>query len=172
MKAYVAGPMTGYPEWNFPEFRRWTEALREEGFEVTSPAEIDEEEGFDSSGDGAGFDLEAALNRDVEKVLEADGVALLDGWEESPGAVIEVLAASSKGAPALPVREFLRKFGATAALVMAVVIGAPVAWLTGSALSGNGPQAVAAVADAVPAAEPTARAVVQTVQDNTGAVQE
>lgn len=111
MKVYVAGPMTGYDEWNFPAFAKAARDLRAAGYEVTSPHEIDLEGGFDPSGNGEGFDLRAALERDVEEVLDADGVALLDGWEDSPGAVIEVLAAGSKGAEAKPVREWLRRGG-------------------------------------------------------------
>lgn len=128
-RLYVAGPMTGYADWNFPAFERAAEDLRDEGYEVVSPHEIDLEGGFDPSGDGAGFDLRAALERDVEAVLEADGVALLDGWEQSPGAVIEVLTASSKGAPARPVREWLlgvvTMVAALAALAGGVFLGSP-----------------------------------------------
>lgn len=126
MKVYVAGPMTGYPEWNFPAFENATEALRGAGYEVTSPHEIDLEGGFDPSGDGAGFDLRAALERDVDEVLDADAVALLDGWEESPGAVIEVLTASSKGAQSRPWKEFLRKSarGVATFAVAALMMGA------------------------------------------------
>lgn len=111
--------MTGYPEWNFPAFAEATEELRSVGYEVVSPHEIDLEGGFDPKGGGAGFDLRAALERDVEEVLNADGVALLDGWEESPGAVVEVLAASSTGAPAKRVREWIAAAGA---LLVAVIL--------------------------------------------------
>lgn len=122
-RVYVAGPMTGRDDWNFPEFERATAELREAGFEVQSPHEFDLEDGFDPSGDGADFDLREALERDVEAVLAADGVALLDGWEESPGAVVEVLTAASQGTPALPVREFLQRFALAVAMILAIVAG-------------------------------------------------
>lgn len=131
---YVAGPMTGYPEWNFPAFEEATEALREHGFEVVSPHEIDLEDGFDPLSDGVDFDLRSALERDVAEVLKADGLALLDGWEESSGATIEVLTASSKGAPSRPVREWLRA-ARNAALGVASVAAAAAAVLT---VSGHG----------------------------------
>lgn len=118
---YVAGPMTGYPEWNFPAFAEAARDLRAHGFEVVSPHEIDLEGGFDPSGDGAGFDLRAALERDVEEVLKADGLALLEGWQESSGAVVEVLTAGSAGTPAHPVREWLQ--AAKGLVVAAAVVG-------------------------------------------------
>jgi hypothetical protein len=122
MKVYVAGPMTGHPDWNFPAFDKATRELREAGFSVTSPHEPDgEASGFDPMEHGAETDLRLALERDVEGVLEADGVALLDGWEDSPSAVIESLTAQSKGAPALPIAEFLKRFAAFACVLLTLV---------------------------------------------------
>lgn len=121
---YVAGPMTGYDEWNFPAFAKAADELREHGYEVVSPHEIDLEEGFDPLSDGAGFDLRSALERDVAEVLKADGLALLDGWEESSGATVEVLTAASKGAPSRPVREWLRAAKGVVAAVAVVLASA------------------------------------------------
>lgn len=165
---YVAGPMTGYPEWNFPAFEGATTALREAGYEVVSPHEIDLEEGFDPSSDGSGFDLRAALTRDVEEVLDADGVALLDGWEESPGATIEVLAASSQGAPARPVREFLKKAG----VAVAAFAGISGLYLTGAIMTESGAQTVQALCDAAPVLHEPISAYAETVRDVQGVVVE
>lgn len=95
MRVYLAGPMTGYPEWNFPAFHDAARRLRAAGYQVTSPAEKDEADGFDPKTPMDGFDLRAALEWDVNAVLDSDGVVLLPGWQDSPGAVIEVLAAES-----------------------------------------------------------------------------
>jgi hypothetical protein len=116
--------MTGIPEWNFPAFTDAAEQLRDEGFEVQSPHEFDLENGFDPGSHGADFDLRAALERDVEAVLEADGVALLDGWEKSPGVAVEILTAASQGKPARHWREWLA--GVVAALaLLAGITGGP-----------------------------------------------
>lgn len=47
MKLYLGGPMTGYPEFNFPAFHAAAAVLRADGHEVWSPAEFDLTEGFD-----------------------------------------------------------------------------------------------------------------------------
>lgn len=102
MKLYIAGPMRGYPELNFPAFRQATEALRKDGFEVVSPHEIDEAEGLVVEAGRedeilADFDLEAALRRDLQEVLAADGIVLLPGWWASQGARLEACVALTSG---------------------------------------------------------------------------
>jgi hypothetical protein len=41
MIIYISGPMTGYPDLNFPAFHLAASVLRSEGFTVISPAEIE-----------------------------------------------------------------------------------------------------------------------------------
>ncbi|QOP65158.1 MazG-like pyrophosphatase [Arthrobacter phage Phives] len=106
MRLYLAGPMTGYPRWNFDAFERGASALRSAGFEVISPAEVDLAEGFDPDAPAHLYtreDLLAALRRDADLVLASDGVALLDGWRQSKGALAERALARAAGIPARPV---------------------------------------------------------------------
>lgn len=102
-KLYVSGPMTGYPLFNFPAFESAARQLRDMGFAVVSPAEKDIEAGFDPTGRDDDFDLRAALEWDVQAVLESDAVVLLPGWEDSPGCAIEVLTAAAAGIPVVPI---------------------------------------------------------------------
>jgi hypothetical protein len=102
MKIYLAGPMRGIPEFNFPAFRAAAAKLRQEGHEVFNPAERDtERHGTDISKGNTtgsvdeaikkhGFSLRVALGEDLDWICEhADGIALLPGWEKSSGANAE-----------------------------------------------------------------------------------
>lgn len=110
MKLYLAGPMTGYPRWNFDRFERGASALRSAGFEVISPAEIDLAEGFDPDAPAHLFTREhliAALKRDAELVLSSDGVAMLPNWSTSKGARAEWALAEAAGIPTKSVAMWL-----------------------------------------------------------------
>ncbi len=119
MKVYLAGPMRGIPEFNFPAFHGGAARLREAGHEVFSPAERDIAKNGDISkgnatGDNTqaekehGFNLREALKDDLEFIcLEADGVVLLPGWENSKGAKAEIATAEALGLFATPIEEFL-----------------------------------------------------------------
>lgn len=107
-KVYLAGPMRGIEEFNFPLFLRVGEQLEAQwGYEVFNPAQHDIDRGFDFSGyDGTedlsatGFDLRQSLGDDLEFVArEADLVVVLDGWEKSKGARAEVTTALALGIP-------------------------------------------------------------------------
>lgn len=99
MRAYVAGPMTGLPRFNFDAFESACDLLRSQGYAVTSPHEMDLKNGFDPNSDGAGHDLRAALEADIAAVKAADLVVLLPGWQSSPGVMVEMLVASAHGVP-------------------------------------------------------------------------
>lgn len=110
MKIYLAGPMRGIPEFNFPAFNAASARLRSEGHEVFNPAERDNaHHGTDiSKGNAAGceeiaakehgFDLRVALGEDLAYICaHADAVAVLPGWEKSKGAQAEVATAKALG---------------------------------------------------------------------------
>lgn len=92
---YLAGPMRGILEYNFPAFRRQAWLLRELGFEVISPHEMDEENGFDPFLDKADDQfLRQAMNRDLSAICErCTAIALLPGWEKSKGVQVELALA-------------------------------------------------------------------------------
>lgn len=95
-KFYLAGPMRGYPLFNFPAFLMAARVLTARGFEIVSPAEKDLEAGFDPSRpvEGQNFDIGAAFRWDFEAVVKARGIILLPGWENSTGAKAERLVAA------------------------------------------------------------------------------
>ncbi len=106
---YIAGPMRGYPEYNFPAFFAAEAWLRSEyDVEVYNPARKDHEIGFRPDGllgtdeelDAAGFDLAAAMEWDTQRIIhDADAVILLDGWQRSNGARMEFFLARALRKP-------------------------------------------------------------------------
>lgn len=110
MKVYLAGPMSGIPEFNYPAFHRVAANLRAFGYHVFNPAERDiEVHGTDIScgnlsGSVAqaeadhGFCRRRALRDDTAWICEhADAIALLPGWEQSSGARAEKALAEALG---------------------------------------------------------------------------
>ena len=83
---YIAGPMTGYPEYNHPEFNRVAKMLRDKGLKVINPAEIDAK---DPKTD-APYPWDFYLRRDIALIAKKVGrVVLLSGWRDSHGATLE-----------------------------------------------------------------------------------
>lgn len=114
MRIYLCGPMSGLPSFNLPAFRAAAAELRGFGYDVVSPAEIDEEHGLPNALLVASPDGDIAtlpqtwgdmLARDVKVI--ADGgitdIVVLPGWEKSKGARLEVFVGLLKG---LDIRRF------------------------------------------------------------------
>lgn len=90
-KVYISGPMTGLPEHNTPAFKAAAATLRERGYSVCSPQETDDILGP--------LTHEQYLRFDFDRVLEADFLVALPGWEKSLGATAEILVAVRVGTP-------------------------------------------------------------------------
>lgn len=79
---YLSGPMTGLPQLNFPAFHAEARRLRSAGWRVVNPAEID------LPPDSAWTDfMRADL---VDMLLHCDTICMLDGWQKSRGARLEI----------------------------------------------------------------------------------
>lgn len=89
-KCYVAGPMTGHPEFNYPAFHAAADKLRAMGFEVVSPAELNPvEPDLQVDEDYHRKLYPSFMRRDIAALIECDHIVMLDGWEESKGASLE-----------------------------------------------------------------------------------
>jgi len=80
MRVYISGPMSGYPDLNFPSFHEAAAKLRALGHEVVNPAEL---------GEHADWQWADYLKRDLKVLLDCDAVYALAGWRDSKGASIE-----------------------------------------------------------------------------------
>ena len=94
---YIAGPMRGYDQLNFPMFDSAAQQLAREGeYNVLNPAQMDREQGIDPANMPVeDIDLSEIIRRDCGNILSlnparGDGMILLPGWWESAGARAEV----------------------------------------------------------------------------------
>ncbi|MFL1531690.1 MULTISPECIES: DUF4406 domain-containing protein [Pseudomonas] len=100
-RAYVAGPMTGIADFNYPAFNDVADHLRAQGFEVENPAD----HGIVEGAQWADY-----MAYDLTRLGLCGVIALLPDWEKSQGARLEVLIAERLGmtvvnAPELVTRE-------------------------------------------------------------------
>lgn len=93
MKIYLAGPMTGKPDFNYPAFHAMAWRLRAMGYDVVNPAE--------NFGGDQSLKYEIYMRAALKSVLTCDAVAVLPGWQESRGATREAAVADWCGIPVL-----------------------------------------------------------------------
>lgn len=84
-RIYLAGPMTGIPEDNHPAFDEASRGLEAMGWAVHSPAS--------SYNRSQTLPYELYMHAAVTLLLQADAIALMDGWQGSRGALMEILLA-------------------------------------------------------------------------------
>lgn len=88
MKLYIAGPMTGLPDFNYPAFIDAEDKLKAAGYEVENPARNQPE--------GTASWL-AFMRMSLVQISKVDGIALLPGWNASKGATLEEHIGSALG---------------------------------------------------------------------------
>lgn len=94
LRLYIAGPMTGYEDFNYPAFFAAADQLRAVGYRVINPADI---------GVHPGWTREDYLRVGLKRLIDyGQGVALLPLWERSGGAQVETHVARQLGLPVLP----------------------------------------------------------------------
>ena len=99
MRVYIAGPMTGIEDLNFPAFHAAADALRAAGFDPVNPADINP---------GHGTPYQTCMRNDLTALLTCDAVALLEGWEHSRGARLEHHVSTHLGLIVAPLQSILR----------------------------------------------------------------
>lgn len=99
MKLYLAGPMTGIPDFNYPAFTRAAEKLRASGYEVVNPAEHDLPHPQE---------WHVYLRHAIKRLVDCDAVATLPAVEASKGARLEMYIAEKLGMPIKQVVEWVQ----------------------------------------------------------------
>lgn len=95
---YVAGPMSGYPDSNYPAFNEAAQQLEQAGYTVCNPATVVI---------GTEAHYVDFIREDLRMMLDCHGVAVLEHWWESAGARNEVQVAGLLKMPVRPVSEWL-----------------------------------------------------------------
>ena len=104
---YVAGPMRGHEEYNYPAFDRQQMVLEKQGWIVINPANLDREDSKPLN-DPMSFDpntnyedhefMRDALKRDMVAICkECTAIYMMSGWEKSKGAKAEWALAKALG---------------------------------------------------------------------------
>ena len=104
---YIAGPMRGYEEYNYPAFDRCANVLIAQGWEVVNPAQLDRDAGKpmadplsfapDTNYEDHEF-MRKALCRDMVAICEnCTAIYMMSKWENSKGAQAEWALAKAMG---------------------------------------------------------------------------
>ena len=94
-RIYIAGPMSGLPDFNYPAFYAAAAALRAQGHHVENPAENPSP----ACGTWQGY-----MRMSLRQIAACDCLCMLPGWRDSRGARIEHGLALDLG---LEVRDFV-----------------------------------------------------------------
>lgn len=93
MRVYLAGPMSGYSQQNFPAFHEAAKMLRAQNFDVVSPAEMDDpvDYAIAMADEPARKTWGDFLARDIKLIADEgiDGIVFLPDWFRSRGARLE-----------------------------------------------------------------------------------
>lgn len=115
MKLYIAGPMTGFENFNYPMFNAAAKQLRAAGYDVLCPTEVDEDQDCSlppSEDEAKPWDW--YMRRTIRQVTEADGIALLN-WVElrdlfnSKGVMLELIIAHNLKIPVASLTDWLMR---------------------------------------------------------------
>lgn len=79
MKVYIAGPMTGYKDYNRKSFFLMAEELERSGFEPIHTADMPD-----------GLEYEEYIEESFKRLAGCDAVLLLDDWDLSKGVMREI----------------------------------------------------------------------------------
>jgi hypothetical protein len=85
-KVYISGPMTGIPDLNFPAFEAAAKTLREMGHEPVSPSDLPQSAPYPDM-----------LKNAIRVMLNCDQILMLEGWQKSKGAKVELYVAEAVG---------------------------------------------------------------------------
>lgn len=87
MKYYISGPISGYRNKNREAFEEAAAVVKQLGLNPVTPFDLDVVEPCNPK------DWVSNMKRDIRFVTTVDGVVVIDDWEKSKGAQMEVYVA-------------------------------------------------------------------------------
>lgn len=95
--AYIAGPMSGHDDFNFPAFFEAADKVRAMGYSVFNPAEEDLKEWGTLEEVKTKANYRTCLRKDLIYLIDNPNVKifLLPGWERSKGVAVEIALAKA-----------------------------------------------------------------------------
>lgn len=108
VKLYIAGPMTGLPAFNYPAFDLAYALLTDVGYtNIITPTDACRScsHPFEEIGKHS---WDWYIRSALRMISEAEGVALLPGWEDSKGATFEHQVASKLEIPRLLLTDWIK----------------------------------------------------------------
>lgn len=94
MILYIAGPMSGLPDSNYPAFNAAAAVLRAAGHTVLNPAENP------APPEGHPDPWQYYMRMSLKQIADAEALYMLDGWTISKGATLEFNIAAEMKIPA------------------------------------------------------------------------
>ncbi|HBP0834572.1 TPA: DUF4406 domain-containing protein [Pseudomonas aeruginosa] len=109
-RVYLAGPMTGIPNFNYPAFHAEAARLRHLDYHVENPAE----NSAPACGTWAGY-----MRKALAQLVTCDAIVLLPGWPSSRGANIERSLAFAMGMKVVMAADIAAPIGRESAATLA-----------------------------------------------------
>ncbi len=100
-KLYLSGPMTGLKDLNKTAFEKAAKQLRQRGYKVINPHDLDKNEPKRT--------WEDCLRRDIGHEMYCTAIATLPNWKKSRGARLEIYIGKSLKYPVHPVNYWLKR---------------------------------------------------------------
>jgi hypothetical protein len=92
-KIFIAGPMRGYPNYNFDRFDAYEQILKDSGIDCINPTRISRKfKEVEVNNDINVYNEMVRLQQEAEKTCNA--ILLLDGWQWSEGIKLELKTAA------------------------------------------------------------------------------
>lgn len=116
---YIIGPVTGVRTDNIGAFKAVRRVLKNHGYLCAIPHDYISEDTDWSTAMRISITAMLSMEHGLKSNPAFDGVAMLDGWEESKGTKIEKQLAEVLGIPCRPWREYLSPAAPAASMAAA-----------------------------------------------------